>query len=384
MVLTAALGSIFLGAAGAQEKNQPTATVDLKPLGAATDLFATPSDSKYEQRGMINLFWVGEDRIAVAFSTNHRWTNSPKPEPLEVRLVVFDRAGKQLNQRNWSFGAEGPASSATLDLLPGPDNSILAIHETVAEGPDAPKIPEGNFVQVLNADTSLRQNFYIPSTSAYVFSGATEPELVLQTFYADQHSSLVWWTGKPLKPGVKIELSKGRETILAGSKTAAQPMCATPSLCSGVRVFRAGAAPWNYKTPAMEFQPMPRLFLSPTALLIELRHPDQKQGQFLIARQDGTQTQLAPLPKDQQVSGVTSVSSSGQRFSVDTSQEVGICGGFDFLCKERGNTLVYDIPANKIIFQQEVSAKGAVSVISPDGHQVAIFDRDRLAIYALP
>lgn len=343
-----------------------------------------PSDSKYEQRGIINLFWVGEDRVAVAFSTNRRWTNSDKPEPLEVRLVVFDRAGKQLNERNWHIGAEGPAGDATLELLPGPDDSILALHESVTEGSGAPRIPEGNLVQVLNADTSLRQNFYIPSTSVYAPSNSAEPSLVLQTFYADQHSELVWWTGKPLKPHLKMELSKGREPVLAGANVAARPMCATPTLCSGVRVFRSGAAPWIYKTPAMEFQPMPRLFLSPTSLLIELRHPDHKQGQFVVAHQEGAETQLAPLPKDEQVAGVSSVSSDGQRFSVETSQGVGLCGAFDFLCKERGNTLIYDVAANKVIFQQEVSANGAVSAISPDGRQVAVFDRDRLAIYALP
>jgi hypothetical protein len=375
--------AVAVPAAG-QEKPQPVVAIDLRPLGAAPDLFATLSDSKYEQRGIINLFWVGDGRVAVAFSTNRRWTNSDKPEPLDVRLVVFDGAGKQLNERNWHFGAELPAGEATLELMPGPENSILALHESVSEGPGALRIPEGNFVQVLNPDASLRQDFYIPSTSVYVPSASAEPDLVLQTFYADKHSDLVWWSGKPLKPHLKIEISKGREPVLAGANLAARPMCATPTLCPGVRVFRADAAPWTYKTPAMEYQPLPRLFLSPTALLIELRRPDHKQGQFVVAHQDGSETKLAPLPRDQQVAGVSSVSSDGQRFSVDTSQESGLCGALDLFCKERGNALVYDVAANKIIFQQEVSANGAVSAISPDGRQIAILDRDRVAIYALP
>jgi len=278
----------------------------------------------------------------------------------------------------------GPAANETLELLPGPDSSILAIHETIAEGPGAPKIPEGNFVQVLNADTSLRQTFYIPSTSAFVPGNSAEPGLVLQTFFADKHSSLEWWSGKPLKPALKIELSKAREPVLAGANIAAQPVCTSPSLCSAVRVFRSGAAPWTYKTPTLEFLPIPRAFLSPDALLIELRYADQKQGQFLVAHQDGNQTQLVPLPKDQQVSAVSGVSSDGHRFAVDTSGQVGLCGGLNLFCHERGNALVYDIPANKIIFQAEVSASGAVSALSPDSRELAIFDRDKLAIYTLP
>ena len=368
--------------AGAQQK--PTVTIDLKPLGAAADLFADPNDSRYQQRGIINLFWVGDDRLAVAFSANRRWTGSDKPQPLEIHLVVFNRSGKQLNERNWTIGAQGPAANNTLELLPGPDSSILAIHETIAEGPGAPTIPEGNFVQVLNADTSLRQDFYIPSTSTYVPGVATEPGLVLQTFFADKHSSLRWWSGKPLKPTIKIELPKGREQVVAGTNIAAQPICSTPSLCSGVRVFRSGAAPWTYNIPALEFQPFPRLFLSSTALVIELRGVVQKQSKFVVANQDGTQVELLPLPKEQQVSGVSSVSTDGHRFAVDASQEVGLCGPLDFFCRERGSALVYDIPANKIIFQQEVSANGAVSAISPDGRNLAIFDRDKLSLYALP
>jgi hypothetical protein len=383
--LTFIVGLLLQTVSGvSQQKPQPTVAVDLRPLGAAADLFAAPNDSKYEQRGIIDLFWLRGDEIAVAFSMNRRWSNSEKPEPLLVRLVVFDRGGKQLNERNWTFGAEGPAGSATLDLLPGPDDSILAIHNTSAGGPGAGTIPEGNFVQVLNADTSLRQSFYIPGTSAYVPDKGTEAGLVLQTFYASKRSSLVWWSGKPMRPGLKIELSEGGEPILAGPGVAARSVCPTPKLCTGLQVFRAGATPWSYKTPTIEFLPIPHLFLSPTALLFELRYADQKQGRFFIAHPGEKVNLLPALPKDQVIDAVTGVSSNGSRFAVDTSQEVGLCGGLDLWCRQRGNVLIYDIPANRIVFQQEVSATGAVSAISPDGRAVAIFDRDKLMVYPLP
>jgi hypothetical protein len=374
----------MLSTFSAISQQKPAIAIDLKPLGAAADLFADPNDSRYEQRGIINLFWVGDDRLAVAFSANRRWTGTDKPEPLEIRLIVFDRGGKQLNERDWTLGAQGPEANETLELLAGPDSSILAIHETLADGTGAAKIPEGNFVQVLNADTSRRQSFYIPSTSAFVAGNAPEPSLVLQTFFADKHSSLQWWSGKPLKPSLKIELAKGREPVLTGTNVAAQPVCSTASLCWGVRVFRSGAPPWTYQAPTFEFLPIPRAFLAPDALLVELRSADQKQGQLLVAHPNGSQTPLAPLPKDQQISTVSGVSRDGRRFAVDAAQAVGLCGALSLWCRERGSALVYDVPANKIVFQQEVSANGAVAAISPDGRDLAIFDRDKLALYRLP
>ena len=163
-------------------------------------------------RGVINVFWLDNDHFAVAFSTNHRWSGTQKPEPLHVRLIVFDLQGKQLHSREWDFGAEGPDGAMTLELTPGPDNSILAIHESNSAG----KIPDGDFVQVLNADTSLRQDFYVPATSAWVPSVTPDAGLVLETYYANKHSSLTWWSGNPLKPGPKLDLPPGKEETLAG------------------------------------------------------------------------------------------------------------------------------------------------------------------------
>src|SRR5271170_6750102 len=128
----------------AQEKPSPQVTVDLKPLGAAPDLFADQGDSKFQMRGVITVFWLDDEHIAVAFSTSHRWSTTQKPEPLNVRLIVFDLQGKQLHNREWNFGAEGPDGAMTLELAPGPDNSILAIHQSNSGG----KIPDGDYVQV--------------------------------------------------------------------------------------------------------------------------------------------------------------------------------------------------------------------------------------------
>ncbi len=48
----------------AQEKLQPKFTVDLKPLGAAPDLFTDQSDSATQQRAVINTFWLGNDHAS--------------------------------------------------------------------------------------------------------------------------------------------------------------------------------------------------------------------------------------------------------------------------------------------------------------------------------
>jgi hypothetical protein len=363
----------------AQQKPQPVVSVDLKPLGAAADLFADSSDSKYQQRGVISLFWLGNDRVAVAFSTNRRWSGDEKPGPLHVHLVIFDRSGKQLNERDWNFNDEGPDSEMTLELAPGPDNSILAIHETAAA---AGKIPEGNFVQVFNEDTSRRQDFYIPSTSMYLSAVSPEPFLALQTFYADKHSSLTWWSGRPLKPGLKLDLPRGDEETVAGPEVAARAICIGETLCSGLRIFHSGYAVTN-PTASIDIIPVPRAFLSGSSLLVELRHPDQKPGDLVLQRQDGSKVTLAPLPKGLQMFTVSSVARDGNRFSLDAGGEVGICGAFDFWCKQRGLAIVYDIPSNRVLFEQEISATGGVSALSPDGHEVAIFDRDKFSIYPL-
>ncbi len=385
-IFIAAAATIFavtrVNIALGQEKPQPEFTVDLKPLGAAPDLFTDQSDSATQQRGVINASWLGNDRIAVAFSTNHRWKGDSKPEPLQVRLLIFDAVtGKQLNQREWSVSAEGPEASTTLAFAPGPDDSILVVHESSDESTAPSKIPEGDFIQVLNPDTSLRQDFYVPATSAWVPSITADARLALQTFYADKYLSIAWWSGRPLKPGPKFDIPPGTQGSLAGPGVVARADCPSAQLCTGVRVYGPNRTGWGYFVATPDTVPVPRVFLSSTALLIELRHADQKLGQWIVVRAGGSQTGLPPLPKELRALRVSSLAANGQRISIDAAGEVGICGVFDIWCKQRGETLVVDIPANRIVFQQEISAYGGVSALSPDGKHLAIFDRNKLSVY---
>ncbi len=365
----------------AQQGPQPQVTVDLKPLGAASDLFSDQSDSKYQQRGTIQVFWIDEAHIAAAFSTSRRWSSSQKTEPLHMRLIVFDLRGKELHRRDWDIGAEGPEAAMTLELTRGPENSILAIHQSNSEG----KIPDGDFVQVLNADTTLRQDFYIPATSNWVPSILPDPNLVLQTFYANKRSSLTWWSGKPLKPGPKLDLSPNQGELLAGPPgLATWADCTTSIFCTGIRVYRQDKLAWIYPLPNTEVAPLPRVFLNSTSLVIELRSTEKKQSDLVLARADGTHAPLPAIPHGSQVVGVTGVSHDGQRFSLTAAGEVGICGMFDIWCNERSHAIVIDVPANRIIFQQGISAAGGTSSLAPDGKHLAIFDRDKLSVYSLP
>jgi hypothetical protein len=369
-----------------QEKPQPQIIIDLKELGAAPDLFADQSDSKYQQRGVINVFWMDNERFAAAFSTTRRWSGTPKPEPLHVRLIIFDLQGKQLHRREWDFGADGPEATTTLVLAPGPDNSILAIHQSNSEG----KIPDGDFMQVLNADTSLRQDFYIPATSNWVPSILPEPGLVLESYFTNHHSALTWFSGKPLNGGVKLDLPPGKEAVLAGPPgIAARVDCASSTLCFGVNVYTPqaaapGRAAWSYSLPEPGMVPVPQVFLSSTALLVELHREDEKQAELVVIHPGGAATRLPPLPRGLQVTAVDGISKAAARFAISGSGEVGICGGLNIWCSEREQTLVIDVAANRIVFRQAISATGGRSSLSPDGRHLAIFDRDKLAVYALP
>jgi hypothetical protein len=388
----------------AQEKpadNKPQIIVDLKPLGAAPDLF-TGNDAKYEQRGIASLFWLGNDRLAVAFSTNRRWSSSAKPEPLHIRLIVFDRNGKQQNARDWDISADGLEAASTLQLAPGPDGSILAVHVASDPNPNVlSKIPDGDFIQVLNPDTSLRQDFYVPATSAWVPNVAAEAGLLLETFYADKHTSIAWWSGHPLKAGAQIDLPPSKEDTTAGPGVAARGICIDPNHCTAIRVFtatqesseQAGAKPpreralkpsWIFSNPSPDLNPVPELFLSPTALIVELADSSQQRIQWLIAHPDGGQTALPALPKGLQVISSTSIAIGGQRFAVNAAKQVGICGALELWCKEQAEALVIDVPSRRILFQQPISAFGGTSALSPDGHAVAIFDHNKLVIYPIP
>jgi hypothetical protein len=372
---------LVAASAFSQEKPQPQITVDLKPLGAAPDLFADQGNSKYQQRGVVQVFWPDEAHIAVAFSTNRRWTSTQKPEALHIHLIIFDLQGKQLHSRDWDFGADGPEATMTLELTPGPDNSILAIHQSSSTS----KIPDGDFVQVLNADTTLRQDFYVPATSNWVPSILPEPGLVLETYYANKHSSVTWWSGKPLKPGPKLDLPSGNEEILAGpAGIAARADCAYPNLCFSVRMYRPDKPAGTYTLPETEHTALPRVFLSSTSLVIELRSAEDNHSDLVLAHADGTHSSLPAIPRGSQIVGVTGVSRDGQRFALSAAGEVGLCGMFDFWCNERSHALVIDVPTNRIVFQQGISATGGTSSLSPDGKHLAIFDRGKLSVYSLP
>jgi hypothetical protein len=373
-------------AAHPQQKPPPQLAIDLKPLGAAPDLFADQSGSKYQQRGLVSVFWLDDAHLAAAFSANRRWSASPQPEPLRVRLIIFDLQGKQLHSRDWNIGSEGPEGAATLDLAPGPDNSILAIHQSNSAG----KIPEGDFVQVLNADATLRQDFYVPATSNWVPSALPEGGLVLENYYANRHSVLAWWSGKPLKAGPKLDLPPGKEETLAGPPgTAARADCANPKLCFDVQVFsphpsQPGKPTWTYSLPQPGMVPVPVVFLSSAALVVELRREDEKQAELVVAHPHGETAPLPALPHGFEILGVAGVSRDGGRFAVVGTADAGLCGTFNLWCSERGETLVFDVPSNRIVFLQGISAHGGASSLSPDGKRLAILDRDKLTVYALP
>ncbi len=289
-----------------------------------------------------------------------------------------------MKSREWNISAVGPEVNATLELARGPDDSILVIHESATESSAQSKIPEGDFIQVLNPDTSLRQDFYVPATSAWVPTITADASVALQTFYADKHISVASWSGQPLKPGPKLDIPPGTEQPLVGPGVVARADCPSAQLCTGVRIYGPNQTGWKYNLAASDTVPMPRVFLSPTALLIEQRRPDQKQSQWIVVHADRGQTALPPLPKGLQALRISSLSADGQRISIDAAGEVGICGAVDIWCKQLGETLVIDIPANRIVFQQEISAYGGVSALSPDGKRLAIFDRDKLSVYLPP
>ncbi len=392
MISTSQIRSVCLAAAllflhtrpsHPQDKPQPQVSIDLRALGAAADLFADKSDSKYQQRGTMSLFWLGEDRLVVAFSTTPRWTDSGKVVALRVRMLVFDRKGDKRNEREWNFGAEGSESDATLDLAPGPENSILAVHASNAAG----KIPEGDFIQVLNPDATLRQDLYVPATGAWVPSVLAQPALIVETYYANKHSSFAWWSGQPLKSGASLDLPPHRddtEVTTAGPGVAARADCLTVHLCSGIRVFGPGKTVWSYAIPSPEMVPVPLVFLSPSALLIALYDSDSNKSQLVVGRPNASEAILQAIPRGNQVTAVTGVTADGHRVSLGTAGEAGLCGTFGFWCRQRSEVLVLDVVSKQILFEQEISPNGALSAISPDGRLLALFDRNRLTLYPLP
>lgn len=374
---------------------KPAIQVNLHPLGVAPDLFTDQSDSKYEQRAVDTVFWLDNDTLAAAFSTTRRWTEKENPQPLNVRLVTFDRAGKQLFERNWTVGNDGPEAATSLQIAPGPDRSILAVHSSIQAGPNVNGIPEGDFIQVLNADTSLRQDFYVPASSAWVGNAISDSRLLLENFYADKHISLAWWSGNPLKLETQLDLPWAAEDTLAGPGVAARGMCEcnSPQIggvcldrsrCNAIRVFRPNRPQQIILTPSPTFSPVPIGFLRPDALLVELRDSEGTAKSWFLARSDGVQTPLPSLPKSVEAAELTGVSADSERFSIDLGGETGLCGALNLYCKNYGRILVIDVTANRVVLEEPLSVYGGRSALSPDGKALAVFDKNKLAIYAVP
>lgn len=358
----------------------PVVTVDLQPLGAAADLFANNSGDRYQQRGAICLFWSGSERIAVAFNTTPRFSKNEKPEPLQIRLLIFDLTGKQLYERDWNFGDEGPAAASSIDIEPGPENSIMVVHVNEPSTIGA-AVPEGNSIQLLNPDLTLRQRFYVPSTSSYIAAWPSSPDLVVQRYFSDQHSVISWYAGTPLGVAGMLVVPAHETPKLVGPNAVAQSICSDPHHCSTVRVYATDHTQWSYTSPSADLNAVPRAFIGPKALLVELQH-SQRPGKLVVVHAEGAAEEMPDLPGGMEVLDVSGISDDGKRVSLNTGNESKLCG-LGFFCGERSESFTLDIPEKKTLFRQKLSGNGGTSALSPDGKHLAIFDKNKLAVYAL-
>jgi hypothetical protein len=374
---------ILLGALTAFPESgpQPAVTIDLKTFGMAADLFAKPSESRDQARGLLNLFWLGSDRLVAAFSTSPRYTKSNHPIPLQVRLVIFDIEGKQQATKDWTFSAEGPEGDTTLDVEPGPDKTILAIHVSASA---APGLPEGNQLQVLSSEAKLLQNFYIPSDSVMLPVPPPVTSLVLQQFVDADRTALRFFTGRPLKSHLIIQFPRRTETLV-GPNEAARVVCSDPTTCPTVRVFKADGTSWGY-TETPHLIPHPRAFLNPNTLLVEVEVPE-KANKLLLLHSDGSRSDVPSLKSTDSIGSVAGVATDGSRFAIDTYGENGVCGFLDFACSQHAKSLVMEVAggtAVRVIFEKSLSSQGGKSSLSPDGKRLAVLDRGKVLLFPLP
>jgi hypothetical protein len=379
-IACAACLAIFAASAIAESKPQPALIIDLKAHGMAADLFSDPREDRDQARGLVAIFWTSPDRLAAAFNTSPRYTKPNHPEPFQVRVVVFDAAGKQQASRDWSFGTTGPEGDAMLALEPGPDQTILAVHLSTN---GANGIPEGNLVQVLSQELKLVQNFYVPSDSALVPSIPPGSSLVMEKAQATGGAVLQFFSGSPLKPRANLSLAHQTET-LAGPDEAAHLVCSKPEVCSEVQVTPAKGQQWSYaeKPPLV---PHPRAFLNASTLLVEVEVPE-KANRLLLLHADASRTELPALRSSDSVAAVAGVSADGARFALDFYGQSGLCGVVDFGCKHHADAKVFGVGNNSgsIIFEVPLAVQGGMSALSPDGKHLAVLDRGKLLIYALP
>lgn len=379
-IVTLLLAIIECG--GAQSKEEPEISVDLRPFDIPKGFFQESERCKHTYNTVRSLIWLDEDRLVLAFSTNPECSDIGGPVSAAIRIISFELNGKKLTSQDIPYDA---GDGGAIRLSPancvqrGPDNTILVQSVTAQSTAQ---------LSLFSQNLELLQKLDLPR--ATTFEGVTSEHhwIILETPGANLGKDYTYYSGVPLAPVGKFSATRAEGLgQKVGENQIALISCST-SACNGIRIRRADDSRWSYTEPKKDHDLTFLDWLADGRLLVESRrHANDKDSQVFVLRADGIRMDLSRIPPPYWAAKSFGFSSDGSRIAIGGFYVNSNCEGmrdmFPIHCNEKRRLFILDQSSGKIIFERPLPGP-ARAALSPDGHHLSVLDEGQFLIYTLP
>lgn len=346
--------------------------IPLKPYGIPKGLFSNISfGCLHEHSAGTRMFWLGPDRIFVAFTTNSPCTFHSHEKSGEVRAMIFDTRGNVLATHTW------PVNAGDLNIFPGPGNTVIFRHDTRIDvfGPNLETLESGEL------DQNPRGLWVTPHRQ-------TIPLLTADGRYFE------FYQPDPLNQVATIALDQNTEANavkewVPGDERVAGSYCAGKSqytcskiivLTSDARFLSPDGEPWTFEENDRPVSLKPIGFLDSRHLIVVR----EERGFFhssklLIVRPNGSTTPIPSAGVGSFVDRIVGVTADTSRFALEFLSP----GNCDECIADRFFSVV-DQDGGKLVFEASGSPYFSDGGMSPDGKSFALLDGSAITIYPLP
>jgi hypothetical protein len=376
LAISFGLVSLFLWMAAppviraADQPNGRPLIIPLVPFGMPKALFAgsRPFTCFHEHTAGTRMFWLDDDHIFVAFTTNRPCTVRSQEEDSNLRGIVFDTSGAKLASRDWPL-------VTGFNLFAGPDHALI--------------LRRGSKLQFLDSHLQTIESGELAESPRGMW--VTPARRTIPLLSADGRN-FEFYSAVPLKLLTTIALDQSSEanavpSWIPGDERVAGSRCTDKSVfsCNKILILTSDAnflapdgAPWSYEETEKPTSLQVVGFIDSTHLVITREDKGFfHSAQLLIVRPNGSKTQLPNAGSSFSPHRIAGV--AGSRFGMEFDAP-GPCDE----CIVARRFVVAEVDSRKFLFEKSGSPYFSYSELSPDGKRLAILDNNALTLYPLP